>query len=392
MRDKGSGSVHQRKDRRWAGTIEAGWTSRGTRRRITVYAPTKREALQKMKAKQREISMQGIPDEQTQQTLTVKAFAATYLEHRQATTSTSSSANDASNLNLWVIPTIGHVRLNRLGAQHIRAVQNAVRDAGRKASTVERVHVVLIKMLKTAVAEGHHIPQAVFAVPKPRRNESTRGAIPHADAVKIIATSVRTGQLARVLVAFLAAARPAEALGLTWDAVNFERGTLDISWQLKTLRYKDRANKAAGFVIPEGDEVRHLRFAYHLKRPKTAAGKRVIPLVPPLRDALLAWREVCPHSEWGLVFPRENGLPQTAKNDVAAWKALCIDAGVPEYDLYSARHTAASLLKSLGVPDEVIVRIMGHASILSTQAYIHIDSVQVAAALEGVAGRLGLEG
>ncbi|MGV4329035.1 hypothetical protein [Trueperella pyogenes] len=98
MRDKGSGSVHQRKDGRWAGTIEAGWTSRGTRRRITVYAPTKREALQKMKAKQREISMQGIPDEQITKALKVNART---VRHWRAGTAPIPAGVTAEMWGLW---------------------------------------------------------------------------------------------------------------------------------------------------------------------------------------------------------------------------------------------------------------------------------------------------
>ncbi|WP_182354389.1 hypothetical protein [Flaviflexus huanghaiensis] len=60
-RRKGSGSVYQTGDCRWRGTIEAGWTSKGTRRRITVSGRTEREALRKLRDKEREIARTGIP-------------------------------------------------------------------------------------------------------------------------------------------------------------------------------------------------------------------------------------------------------------------------------------------------------------------------------------------
>ena len=39
-RDYGAGSIYQRKDGKWIGTIEAGYTATGARRRITVAGKT----------------------------------------------------------------------------------------------------------------------------------------------------------------------------------------------------------------------------------------------------------------------------------------------------------------------------------------------------------------
>jgi integrase len=151
--------------------------------------------------------------------------------------------------------------------------------------------------------------------------------------------------------------------------------------------------------------VRHLTGAMHLVRPKTKTGKRVIPLVPWMASALTAWREVAPSSPHRLVWPRPDGSPQAADEDRAAWYAMCHAAQVaitepnpgdgPEvhgrlpYE-YEGRHTAATMLRAAGVDDATITAIMGHASILSTQAYLHTDRTRTLAALSTVAGQLGL--
>jgi len=72
--------------------------------------------------------------------------------------------------------------------------------------------------------------------------------------------------------------RQAECLGLTWAAVDLDAGTADISWQLQPVPYADRA--AGTFRMPRGYDARHLVDAWHLSRPKTARGQRIIPLVP----------------------------------------------------------------------------------------------------------------
>jgi integrase len=192
--------------------------------------------------------------------------------------------------------------------------------------------------------------------------------------------------------------RPAECLGLTWPLVDLDDGTLDVSWQLKRLPYNVARDRSSGFRVPRNYEVRQVEGALHLVRPKTASGRRIIPLVPWMRDALLTWRDLCPPSRAGLVWPRPDGRPQTDAADRDAWVALQDAAQVAHvegehgrrYSLYEARHTTATLLREASVDDATITEIMGHATILSTKAYLHTDRKRTRAALEQLAGRLQL--
>ena len=100
----------------------------------------------------------------------------------------------------------------------------------------------------------------------------------------------------------------------------------------------------------------------------------------------------------GLVWVEPDGSPLDDKGDRAAWVALQDAARVAHvegeigrrFTLYEARHTTATLLREAGVDDETIIAIMGHASILSTRAYLHTNRTKVRAALDQVASRLEL--
>jgi hypothetical protein len=72
-RANGEGSIYRRGDGRWAGSLYV-VTTRGRRKRVTVYARTRAEAREKMTAVQRDVD-RGVrlPEERW----TVKA----YLEH-----------------------------------------------------------------------------------------------------------------------------------------------------------------------------------------------------------------------------------------------------------------------------------------------------------------------
>nr|WP_240161568.1 tyrosine-type recombinase/integrase [Flaviflexus equikiangi] len=390
-RRKGSGSVYQVKDGRWRGTIEAGWTSKGTRRRITVSAKTEREALRKLRDKERDIARIGLPAEGAGRTLTVKAWAEQWLSIRVTQVRQDGYTADRSAITTWIIPTIGHIRLERLSATHVRQVIDKV-SAKRAASTAVRTHSVLRQCLKAALAEGHTIPPSVFAVPPPKLGESPREDIPLPHARLILATALKRDDASRWFAAFLQGLRPAEARGLTWDALDLDELTMDVSWQLKALRYNTPRDRSSGFRIPADHEVRHLVDAWHLVRPKTAAGKRIIPLVDPMPELLTSWKASSPASPYGLVWPGLGGRPKKDPEDQADWKSLIEMAGVARedraYDLYEARHTTGTLLSSLNVPEPVIIRIMGHSSMISTKAYIHASLDESRVALEQVSTKL----
>lgn len=389
----GRGTVYRRKDGKWVAALEAGWTTRGTRRRLVRTATTEKNALVKLRDMEREIAQTGVPAETTTRRESVKDWFTQWLDHTQTSLAPSSWATNRSAITQWITPTIGHVKLSDLGAQHVRTVVKAILDAGRAPSTAARTHSVLIKGLSAALQEGHRVAPAVFHVPAPTVGDAGRDAIPLDDALAILAAGLDTPLAARWVAALLQALRPAEARGLTWAAVDIEAGTMDISWQLKPLPYLVKGDRASGFRVPTGYDAVHLENAYHLVRPKTRAGRRVIPIVPWMKAALvdLAARQTGPNPH-GLLWPAGDGTPMSDKQDLTAWRALCAKAKVGPYDLYAARHTAATLLRRAGVDDETIIAIMGHASILSTKAYLHTDTDRARAALEKVAATLQLEG
>lgn len=397
-RDKGSGSVYYDADKKvWRGSIEAGYTPRGTRRRIKVSAKTKRDALTKLKAREREIAKQGAPA--LTRATTVKGFADQWLKLQE--TRLSPSAFDASRIAVrkWIVPTVGRRRIEQVSAGDVRRVADAVITAGNVESTALRYQQVFLKMLKDAARDGLPVPQAALLTETVAANAPDRGAIPLVDARRIVQIAATRPDFSRWLAAFYAGLRPAEARGLTWDRVDFEAGTLEVSWQLKPLPYRVAGDHSSGFRVPRGYESIQLDNAYHLVRPKTSAGERWIPMIPPLQRALESWRDVCPSRRlvWPNITGRQAyGRPREDKPDRDEWQRIAGFAGAIQpngepYALYSARHTCATMLREAGTPDEVIMAIMGHSTILSTRTYMHTSLERSAQALARVADRLQLE-
>ena len=393
-RQYATGSVYKRaSDGKWVGTIEAGWTERGTRRRITVTGKSEPEVKAKLKERQRQIAREGVP--QASHRTTVKAWAEEWLGMRQRTVRPKPWATDASAVRKWIVPTIGHKRLDALSPADIRAVANAQRAAGKSTTTAKRTHTTLTGMLRAAILEGHNVPERVLLVAAPEIAVNDRDAMTVPEALAILREASFLPHGSRWAMAFLHGMRQGECLGLTREAVDLERGLVTVEWQLQPLPYLDRRNKALGFRVPDGYEVRHLTGAYHLTRPKSKKGFRLIPLVPAMREALADWLAIAPANPWGLVWPTENGQPSNAKQDLEEWYALQGTAGVGHpagryYYVHEARHATATRLKEEGVDDHTITALLGHSSILTSRGYMHTSHAAALDALARVAQRYEL--
>ncbi|NUP34110.1 MAG: tyrosine-type recombinase/integrase [Streptomycetaceae bacterium] len=393
----GDGGIwYDEKRARYVGTIEAGWNGSGSRRRITRTGKTKLIVQRKLREAHADAAARQAPIAGGKPS--VKVWAEQWLEDTRRLRRPTTWQANRSQVNTWIIPTIGHRRLEALRPADVRAVERAMEAKGRKPSTIARCRAVLDKMLKDAAIEGHTIPQGVLLVEGVGAGENDRDAIPLPDALALLEAAAAQPDSSRWVAALLQGMRPAEVRGLTWSAVDLDSDLIDISWQLKPLPYKVARDRSSGFVVPRNYVAKQVQGTLHLVRPKTESGRRLIPLVSWMREALLAWRELCPPSKAGFVWPDPDGSPRDDKDDRAAWVRLQDAAQVAHvegelgrrYTLYEARHTTATLLREAGVDDETITAIMGHATILSTKAYLHTNKTKVRAALDEVASRLQL--
>ncbi|HEY9248900.1 MAG TPA: tyrosine-type recombinase/integrase [Rariglobus sp.] len=385
-RQYGTGSVTQLPNGKYLGRLEAGYTATGTRRRISVIADTEAECKRRLRDKRMELEKEG-PGAITTTRPTVKAWSETWLAAHERSVRPKTYATDASVVRKWIVPTIGHRKLSDLTPGDVRRVTDAIRKAGRTSTTAGYAQAVLMRALKSAVLEGHRVPDRVLLVPKPAPAVSDRDAltIPHAIAVLRAAEDHLDG--VRWACALLQGMRQGEVLGLTWDAIDLDAGLVDVSWQLQSLPYADKAR--GRFRVPDGYEVRRLEGAYHLTRPKSVKGVRVVPLIDEMVVALERWRAVAPDSPHGLVFPRLDGKPRNTVADRTAWHDLQATAHVAHpagrpYLLHEARHTTATLLGEAGVDPEIIRAILGHSSIATQRSYRHGSMEQRRRALADV--------
>ena len=391
-RAKGAGSITQLANGKWRGSFEAGYTPAGGRRRVSVTANTKRSCENKLREKIREHQAGVGPSARRE--LDVKQWLDIWLHDRERTVRPKTFRMEAGMMRNHVVPVIGKAKLRELSTDHIRAIRAAMEKAGDSPTTIRHCQRIFQQALKAAVREGRTVPEGVLVMEKPHAGVNTRIAIPIEDAKKLVAEAWKAPEGSRWLAALLQGMRQGEALGLTWPHVDFERNLIHIEWQLQEVGYADAARTE--FQIPANLRVERLEGNFHLTPPKSKAGTRIQPMVGPMREALLAWREVAPTSPHGLVWPNASGGPLRSNKDCSNWKALQDKAGVHKPDgsyfvIHEARNTTASLLLAAGVDPFIITQILGHTNIATSQGYMRVAESQKREAIEQVAELLGLE-
>jgi integrase len=219
---------------------------------------------------------------------------------------------------------------------------------------------VISRALKVALQRGRVARNVATLVdaPTPRREEAQ--PLTAAEAKRLLYAAKDLPNGARWSVALALGLRQGEALGLLWDAVDLDAGTL-------TVRRALQRQKGKGLVLVE---------------PKSRAGRRTIKLPAPLRDALRTHRtrqaeqRMTVANAWedrDFVFCQPNGRPIDARRDWLDWKALLKAADVRDARVHDARHTAATLLLQQGVPARVVMEVLGHSQIsLTLGTYSHV--------------------
>ncbi len=149
--------------------------------------------------------------------------------------------------------------------------------------------------------------------------------------------------------------------------------------------------RKAGYC-PQREQVRR-----EYKSTKSRAGRRTIGLPDPLIKLLRRHLEeqererIAAGDAWlgtGYVFAQPDGSPLVPNTDYHHWKELLRLAGVRDGRLHDARHTAATVLLLLGVPDVVVDAIMGWepgGSARMRSRYMHVTGP----VLKNVARRVG---
>jgi integrase len=94
-----------------------------------------------------------------------------------------------------------------------------------------------------------------------------------------------------------------------------------------------------------------------------------------------------PWRDEGWLFATPTGGATNPRTDYSQWKRLLSDSGVRDGRLHDARHTAATVLLLLGVPDRTVMGLMGWSNSAMAARYQHLTGTirsDVASKVDGL--------
>ena len=120
----GEGSFYHRvTDNRWVGTIEAGTTIHGKRRRIVVTDKDEGRAWDKLQVKRKILLTEGRAAA-LQTSMTLEAWLTKWLEIQKATLRPEAYNGAASYVRRWMVPTLGRIQVEDLTPTHVRKLRD----------------------------------------------------------------------------------------------------------------------------------------------------------------------------------------------------------------------------------------------------------------------------
>lgn len=351
-RGRGEGSITQRSDGRWMGSLSLGYDQHGKRKRRYVYGATK-QAVQQQIAKLQADDFNGMLSDSTN-LKTVDFFTRWLEDSAKPTIRASTYDTYEAAIRLHINTRIGGTQLRKLTPGHITGLLADLERNGKSLHTRVRVFAVLHRAFDQAVKWGLMPRNICDAVDKPKAPRSEVTAWNEVEAATFLKEAEGNRLHALYVLALTTGLRQGEMLGLKWGDIDLKEGSLSVR---RTLL--ERKGKHA------------------FGEPKTAKGRRKVDLPKMAVEALKQHRVKMMaegHRASQLVFCDTEGNPLRKSNLTRrSFQKLMEDAEVPRIRFHDLRHTAATLLLSQGVHPKVVQERLGHSQISVTlDTYSHV--------------------
>lgn len=265
------------------------------------------------------------------------------------------------NLNIQDI-TAGHI------FDYVNYLSN---DGGRKdnkiggqsTTSIRKIISILRKVFDYAVLYGDIKINPALQVPMPKKanKKDERQVFLTAEDAQKMLDAFRNEEIGPIVfVTLYYGLRKSEALGLRWQAVDFENNTISINHT----------------VVSNGHIVRK-------DSTKTYSSRRSYQLLPDIKDLLLKLQEKqneykerlgSGYHDNDYIFKNPNGMPYNPDSITRSFKRALARHGLPDMRYHDLRHSTASILVDKGWDINDIKEWLGHSDISTTaNIYAHIS-------------------
>lgn len=349
----------------WEGRYTAGYDP-GTGKQIqrSITGKTQKEVAQKLRQITSEID-RGTYQEPCRMTVRdwMETWKATYTDDVKEDTAYLYK----KNLDSYIIPRLGAVKLEKLTAPMIQAVYNDLVHPSKEGirplspKTVRNVHGVFRKALQQAVLIDYLRANPADACKPPRAAKKEIAPLDEGHLSEFLKAIQGHPHGYLYQIAVFTGLREGELLGLTWDCVDLEQGILLVKQQLRRHQqkggtyYLTETKNGKSRVIALAPSVVRL---FRLQKVKQN-GQRL--------EAGDLW------TENGLVFSNRTGGFLSYRTVYDCFKRIVAKIGIPNVRFHDLRHTYAVLAIKGGDDIKTVQENLGHATAAFTlDVYGHV--------------------
>ncbi|MBR3638431.1 MAG: tyrosine-type recombinase/integrase [Lachnospiraceae bacterium] len=275
----------------------------------------------------------------------------------------------------------GKMKVTDIKKAHIERLYRDFEKRGMHKSTIKNYHLMIRAALDLAVENDlirkNPAQGAKYDGEKDERQALTKDE--QKSLVEFLETETIYNIYRPLITVFLGTGlRASELCGLTWKDIDFDKNEISVNHQL----LKKKTAAADGKML-------------YIEKTKTAAGTRIIPMIPAVRNALKDQRELNMllgrrgfaeiDGYTDFVFITKNHTPYCITNinfllnNIIKAHNKTNELQLPHFSAHILRHTALTRLAESGIEPKALQTIAGHSSIqITMDIYVHLDSGHIA--------------
>jgi integrase len=279
------------------------------------------------------------------------------------------------------------LKLKDVTPKHIQDYYSyELRERGVSTNTVIHRHANIRKALQYAFKIGLIANNAADRIERPKKNQFT-GSIYNEKELEQLFELVKGKPIEfGVILAAFYGLRRSEAIGLKWNAIDFEQKTITIRHTVTEVSIDGKS------VIIEKD------------RTKTKSSHRTLPIVPPFEELLHRMkaeqeqnRRLCgqAYCKKDAEYVYVNDIGELVKPGYITqhFPKMLLKNNMRRIRFHDLRHSCASLLYANGVSLKEIQEWLGHSDIGTTSnIYTHLDFSSKIASANAIMGVYPVEG
>ena len=355
---KGAGSIRKRSEGFWEARYTIG-RNPGTGKQIqkSVYGKTQAEVRKKLQAICFSID-EGVYTEPSKYTLS-KWFEI-WLKEYTSNLKPYTIKSYESYIRNRITPAIGAIKLSTLTTSVIQSFYNSLKNSTELSSkTIKNIHGILHKALEQAIKIGAIKNNPSDACQIPRVEKPEIRALEDSDIAVFLKAIQGHKYETLYLVDLFTGLRQGEILGLTWDCIDFENGSITIYRQLQKIDGKYK------FISLKNDKKRYLT-------PASA----VMKILSDYKRVQNEWR-LKAGTVWennSFVFTNETGRNLSHNTVYKNFKRIVKQIGLPEITFHGLRHSYALAALQSGDDIKTVQETLGHYSAAFTlDIYGHVS-------------------